>query len=174
MKIIEFLIRKLKGSFRCAKEQGMVVGKNVSVMGGVDFGSEPYLITLHDNCRISCNVTFINHDGGTWAFRNDNERYKHVVKYGTIEVGEYTFIGANSTIMPGVKIGDHCVIGACSLVNKDVPSGTIVGGVPAKFICKTIDYAERCLNNMPNDFDEDAYFKDKKKYLIEHYMRKKE
>lgn len=128
MNILGYVIRKLKGSLRCAKEQGMIVGKNVSVMGGVDFGSEPYLITLHNNCRISTNVTFINHDGGTWAFRNDNERYKSVVKYGTIEVGEYTFIGANSTIMPGVKIGDHCVIGACSLVNKDVPSGTIVGG----------------------------------------------
>lgn len=136
MNIVGYVIRKLKGSLRCAKEQGMVVGKNVSVMGGVDFGSEPYLITLHDNCRISCNVTFINHDGGTWAFRNDNERYKHVVKYGTIEIGEYTFIGANSTIMPGVKIGDHCVIGACSLVNKDVPSGTIVGGYQRNLFVK--------------------------------------
>ena len=51
-------------------------------------------------------------------------------------------------------------------MNKDVPSGTIVGGIPARFICKTMDYAERCLNSMPD-------FKDKKKYLIEHYMRKR-
>lgn len=136
MNILGYVIRKLKGSLRCAKEEGMVVGKNVSVMGGVDFGSEPYLIILHDNCRISCNVTFINHDGGTWAFRNDNERYKSVVKYGTIEVGEYTFIGANSTIMPGVKIGDHCVIGTCSLVNKDVPNGIIVGGYRRSLFAK--------------------------------------
>lgn len=138
MRIIKYVARKLKGSLRCAKEQGMVVGKNVSVMGGVDFGSEPYLITLHDNCRISCNVTFVNHDGGTWAFRNDNERYKHVVKFGTIEIGEYTFIGANSTIMPGVKIGDHCVIGACSLVNKNVPSGTVVGGYQRNLFVKRL------------------------------------
>ena len=171
MNILNYVVRKLKGSLRCAKEQGMLVGKGVSVMGGVDFGSEPYLITLHDNCRISSNVVFINHDGGTWAFRNDNERYKSVIKYGTIEVGAWTFIGANSTIMPGVKIGDHCVIGACSLVNKDVPSGTIVGGVPAKYICKTEDYAERCLKNMLEDFDEEAYLADKKKYLIKHYMK---
>lgn len=47
MNILGYVIRKLKGSLRCAKEEGMVVGKNVSVMGGVDFGSEPYLITLH-------------------------------------------------------------------------------------------------------------------------------
>lgn len=45
-------------------------------------------------------------------------QYSHIIKYGKIEIGEYTFIGARATILSGVKIGDHCVIGAGSFVNK--------------------------------------------------------
>lgn len=95
-----------------------------------------------------------------------------MIKFGKIEVGEYSFIGARATILPRVTIGDHCVIGAGSLVNHDVPSGTVYAGVPAWFICTTAEYAECCLKSMPDRFDEAAYQKDKKKYLIGHNMRK--
>ena len=77
-----------------ALSQGLNAGKNVTVMGSVNFGSEPYLITLDDNVRITYGVTFVTHDGGTWAFR-DIDEYKHVIKYGKIHVGERTFIGCN-------------------------------------------------------------------------------
>ena len=170
MKFASKIKKVLLGSTYEAKKKGMIIEEGVSIVGGANFGSEPYLIHLHRNCRISMRVTFINHDGGTWAFRNDNEKFSHVIKFGKIEVGEYSFVGANSTIMPGVVIGDHCVIGAGSLVTKDVPSGTVYAGVPAKFICTTEQYAEKCLRNMPENFDEKAFLKDKKKYLIEHYM----
>lgn len=116
-------------------------------------------------------VTFINHDGGTWAFRNDDPRYAHVFKFGKIEVGEYSFVGANSTIMPGVIIGDHCVIGAGSVVTKDVPSGSVYAGVPARFICTTEQYANKCLNQMSTEFNEQAFLEDKKSYLISYYMK---
>lgn len=164
--------RLLLGKLRQAQKEGMIVEEHVSIVGGVNFGSEPYLIHLHRYCRISMDVMFITHDGGTWAFRNDQEKYKHVIKFGKIEVGEYSFIGARAIILPGVTIGDHCVIGAGSLVNRDVPSGTVYAGVPARFICTTAEYAERCLKSMPDRFDEVAYKKDKKKYLIGHNMRK--
>lgn len=171
MNIKRTILRCILGSTGLAKKEGLVVDSGVSVMGGVSFGTEPYLIHLHKNCRISIGVTFITHDGGTWAFRNDNEKFKHVIKYGKIEVGEYSFVGAKSTILPGVTIGDHCVIGAGSLVNKDVPNGSVVAGVPARFICTTDEYAEKCLKNMPSDFDEAEYLKNKKEYLISHFMK---
>ena len=171
MSIITRVKRMVFGTFKEAKKAGMIVEDGVSIVGGVNFGSEPYLIHLHKHCRISMDVMFITHDGGTWAFRNDNEKYKHIIKYGKIEVGEYSFVGARSTILPGVTIGSYCVVGAGSLVNKDVPDGTVVAGVPAKFICTTEEYAEKCLKNMPIDFDETEYLSNKKDYLVSHFMK---
>ena len=121
---------------------------------------------MKKKCRISHNVTFINHDGGTWAFRDHWDEYKDVIKYGRIEVGEESFIGACSIIMPGVKIGRNCVIGAGSIVTKDVPDETVVAGIPAKKICTTKEYAEKSLAAMPKDFDKMAYENDKKAYLL--------
>lgn len=158
---------KLKGSLQLAKEQGMIVESGVTFMGGVNLGSEPYLITLRKNCRISFDVAFVTHDGGTWAFRNTYPEYKDVVKYGKIEVGENSFIGCRSTIMPGVKSGNNCVIGAGSIVTKDVPDNSVVCGIPAKVVCSTEEYAIKCKVQMPDGFDTEKYDKDKKTYLKE-------
>ena len=165
------LKRKLKGALAVAKEEGLVAGRGVTVMGGVNFGSEPYLISLGDNVRISSNVNLITHDGGTWAFRNYYEDMQNVVKFGSIRVGDGTFIGAGSTIMPGVTIGRHAVIGAGSVVTKDVPDETVWAGVPARQICTLREYAERCRNSMPADFDMATYKSNKKEYLISTYMK---
>ncbi len=170
--IWKLLKQKLKGSLSTAIEDGMVVGKGVTVMGGVNFGSEPYLIALGDKVRISFDVQFITHDGGTWAFRDFYEDIRDVVKFGPIIVGEGTFIGAGSTIMPGVTIGSHAVVGAGSLVTKDIPSETVWAGVPARQICTLREYAERCKAAVPEDFDLEAYKANKKDYLINYYMKK--
>lgn len=168
--IIKRIKEKCKGSLTCAKENGMIVESGVTVMGGVNFGSEPYLIHLKENCRISFDVAFITHDGGTWAFRNTWPEYKPMVKYGKIVVGESSFIGCRSIIMPGVTIGKNCVIGAGGIVTKDVPDETVVCGTPAKAICSTLDYAKKCFDAVPSDFDFEMYARDKKKYLMEYYM----
>lgn len=54
--------------------------------------------------------------------------------YYGINVGEGTWIGGRSTILPGVNIGKGCIIAAGSVATKDVPDNTMVGGVPAKQI----------------------------------------
>jgi len=51
-----------------------------------------------------------------------------------VVIGKYVWIGARSTVMGGVTIGDGAVIGACSVVTKDVPEGAIVGGNPARVL----------------------------------------
>lgn len=51
-----------------------------------------------------------------------------------IRIGEDCFIGGNVTILPGVTIGRGCVVGAASVVTKDVPEHTVVAGNPAKML----------------------------------------
>lgn len=156
--------------FEMAKRNGMKVGIGVSLASkrSIVFGTEPYLIEIKDYVRLSGNVCFLTHDGGTWAFRHEEE-YKHVFKYGRIVVGEYSFLGYGVTILPGVTIGKNCVIGAGSVVTKDVPDGMVVAGVPAKIICTTKEYAEKCKNSMPHGIDLDKYYSNKKKEILKHY-----
>ena len=152
--------------YKRALKNGLTVGKDVSIVGDVDFGSEPYLISLGDRVRVSFGVTFITHDGGTWAFR-DLPEHKDVIKYGKIKVGSNTFIGARSIIMPGVTIGERCVIGCGSIVTKDIPDNSVVCGVPAEYIMSTSEYAEKCKNNM-KPYDHEKYRNNKKDYLLEY------
>lgn len=54
--------------------------------------------------------------------------------YLDTRIGSHCFIGAHSVILPGVTIGDQCIVAAGSVVTKDVPSGTLVAGNPARVI----------------------------------------
>ena len=55
---------------------------------------------------------------------------------GPVEIGANTWFGVNCVVTSGVEIGDRCVIGANSVVTRDLPAGTIAAGVPAKPIGK--------------------------------------
>lgn len=66
--------------------------------------------------------------------------------FGPISVGNNVFIGIRSIIMPGVHIGDNCVIGAGSIVTKDVKEGSVVAGVPARQIGTIDDYRTKALS----------------------------
>ena len=83
----------------------------------MDFGSEPYLITIGDHVRITAEARFITHDGGVWVFRNE-EKMKDVDVFGTIEIGNNVHLGNDVIIMPNVKIGDNVVIGCGAVVTK--------------------------------------------------------
>lgn len=129
-----------------------------------NWGSEPWLIKIGSHVRITADVQFITHDGGTWVFR-DQEKYKDVIKYGAIVIKDNCFIGLGSIIMPGVTIGPNSVVGAGSVITKDVPEGTVYAGNPAKFICRTEEYAEKCYGNMPH-YDIKAYHKNIEKEVL--------
>jgi len=66
------------------------------------------------------------------------ERNKGLEFARPIIVGNNVWIGANVTVVPGVTIGDNCVIGAGSVVTKDIPDNTVAVGNPCKVI-KSID-----------------------------------
>ena len=161
----DFLDRAINGRLKVAVKNGLKCGKGVTVMRNCDFGSEPYLITLGDNVRISNDVMFVTHDGGSWAFRRGENEYKNVVRFGRIAVGNDTFLGARSIIMPNVHIGKNCVIAAGAIVTKDIPDDSVAAGVPARVVCTTGEYAEKMKNRMPKDWDFSEFEKDKRKYL---------
>ena len=129
-----------------------------------NWGSEPYLIELGNRTEISFEVAFVTHDGATWVFRNQ-DKYKEVIKFGKIKIGNDSFVGARSTILPGVEIGDFCIVAAGSVVTKDIPAGEVWGGVPAHYIMKTERYAKKCLEETPI-YDKREFERNKKKELM--------
>ncbi len=113
-------------------------------------------------------MRFITHDGATWVIRNQ-EKYKNVVRFGRITIGDNCFIGARATIMPDVTIGNNCIVAAGAVVTKSIPDGEIWGGVPAKFISKVDVWAEKCLDETP-EYDLNNYktnFKDEVLKIVE-------
>lgn len=98
------------------------------------------LITIGKDVVISRNVTLLTHDYSP-------ETALHAIGKGTVDrrlhinksiiIGNNTFIGANSTLLPGTTIGDNCIIGACSVIKGNVPNNSVIIGNPARIIEKT-------------------------------------
>ncbi len=119
------------------KSLGVKVGENVvfyAVRPGM-FSTEPWLITIGSNVYITAGCQFITHDGGTLILRKE---VPDLELTAPIEVGNDVYIGLNTTILPGVHIGNRVIIGAGSVVAKDIPSNSVAAGVPARVI-KTVD-----------------------------------
>lgn len=108
------------------------------------FGSEPWLITLGDNVHITGNCQFINHDGAVLILRH---KIPDLELTFPIVVGSNVFIGFDTKILPGVTIGDNVIIGAGSVVNKDIPSNTVAAGVPCRVIKPLNEYEEYAMEN---------------------------
>jgi acetyltransferase-like isoleucine patch superfamily enzyme len=150
-------------------KQGLQIADDCRLMGLPNFGSEPYLISIGRHVTISSRVTFINHDGGTWVFR-DLPQYSEVIKFGRIVVNDNCFIGSGATIMPGVSIGPNAVVAAESVVSAHVAPNTVVGGVPARTLMTVEEYAEKALAQTPK-YDRAAYRIDKARELVRLFPR---
>lgn len=114
-----------------------------SIGNNVGFGSEPYLITIGDHTRINKNVQFITHDGSLWVIRHLYPEYKDADLIKPIKVGSNVQIGNNVIILPGVTIGDNCIIGAGAVVTRDVPDNSVAVGVPARVIESIDEYVQK-------------------------------
>lgn len=83
----------------------------------------PEKITVGTNSIIGYNTTILAHEYLIKEYR-----------IGEVVIGNEVMIGANTTILPGITIGDHAIVSAGTLVHKDVSPGTFVGGNPMKLI----------------------------------------
>ncbi|WP_042353985.1 acyltransferase [Bacillus rubiinfantis] len=112
---------------------GMKVGEQTSfalmVMLDIMF---PEKIRVGRNTVIGYNTTILAHEYLIKEYR-----------LGDVVIGDEVMIGANSTIMPGVTIGDGAIVSAGTLVHKDVPPGCFVGGNPMRLIYTREQLAER-------------------------------
>jgi acetyltransferase-like isoleucine patch superfamily enzyme len=104
------------------------------------FGSEPWLISLGDNVFITSGVQFVTHDGGTLILRKEIPDLEWTAP---ISVGNDVYLGLRALILPGVTIGNRCIIAAASVVTRDVPDNSVVGGVPARRISSVDEYMEK-------------------------------
>lgn len=103
------------------------IGKNVFINACCHFQDQGG-ITLGDGCLIGHNVVFATLNHG-FAPADRASLYP-----APIVLGKNVWVGSNSTLLQGIRIGDNAVIGAGSVVTKDVPANTIVGGVPARIL----------------------------------------
>lgn len=103
------------------------IGKNVFINACCHFQDQGG-ITLGDGCLIGHNVVFATLNHG-FAPADRTSLYP-----APIVLGKNVWVGSNSTLLQGIRIGDNAVIGAGSVVTKDVPANTIVGGVPARIL----------------------------------------
>lgn len=142
------LNRAIHGRNEALRIQGITIGRHCRVLSDLDT-SEPWLISIGDRVTISTNVTILTHDGVGWLFNDANGRR---YRYARVEIGSNVFIGSGAIIMPGVKIEDHCVVGAGAVVTKSVPQGTIVAGSPARIVGNWQELEDR-IAAWPSDAD---------------------
>lgn len=130
-----FLLRT--NPIKFAHKVGVRLKGNLYIYGGNPglFGSEPFMIEIGDNVHITGECQFLTHDGSTLIFRKEIPSLE-ITK--PIIIGNDVFIGYRSIILPGVKIGNRCVIGAGSVVNRDIPDNSVAVGNPCRVV-KTSD-----------------------------------
>lgn len=106
----------------------LIIGKFCAIASGVKF------IMGSANHRMDSITTYpFNVFGGEWA-KVTKPHLSELLHKGDIVIGNDVWIGRESVIMPGIKIGDGAIIGAYSVVTRDVEPYSVVGGNPAKFI----------------------------------------
>ena len=117
------------------RKLGCKVGKDVFVGDFVRVDlSHPDMITIDDHAHIASGVRLLCHqrDMRDYCIGDDYAKLGYIIK--PIHLCKGSLVGMDSFIMPGVTIGEGAIVGAGSLVTKDVPAWTIATGRPAKVV----------------------------------------
>lgn len=131
---------RIGSSTKVMNSNNISIGKNSSINSGMIMAGKNSKIIIGENCLLSYNVHIRTK---THKYENKN---KLILEQGEYEkdiiIGNDVWIGYGAQIMPGVKLGDGCVVGAGAVVTKDVEPYKVVGGVPARIIRERKDFKE--------------------------------
>lgn len=136
--LLRTLLNRLRGypSSALMVKRGLTLGRDV-YLGDVSFDHGfLWLISIGDESVLSSDVRIVAHDGST-------KHWTGYIRIGRVDVGRRVYIGAGSIILPGVRIGDGAIVGAGSVVNRDVPPRTVVAGNPAAPIGTLDDFVTK-------------------------------
>lgn len=147
------IIRRMTGEIptKTLIQRGMKIGSNFNRQQGCYLDpTHPFLIEIGNNVIFSIRVTVMAHDAST-------KKALGYTKIGRVTIGDNVFVGANVTILPGVHIGNNCIIGAASVVTKDIPENSVAAGNPARVVCSFDEYKAKWGNPL-RVFDESYRF----------------
>lgn len=154
-----------KSYIKFLRKKGVRIGQNVTFHNPrttvIDV-TQPSLIEIGNNVEITNNVTILCHDYAWSVFKQLHGEIMGSNK--KVVIGNNVFIGVNTVILRGISIGDNCVIGAGSIVTKDIPNNTVAVGNPAKVIMTIDEFYEK---------RKQSYINDAKELLIEYYKKNK-
>ena len=134
---------KEKGKFYGSKNT--TIYDSATIMGNVEIGDNVWIgpfcfidgtggLNIGGFCDIAAGVKIYTHDTIRRCLSGGN----HGIEYAPVSIGDCSFIGSDTVILKGVKIGKHCLVAANSLVNKSFHDNSIIAGIPAKKIGEVV------------------------------------
>ena len=119
-------------SYKQRFEPKIMIGNRVTATAGLTLGAHEAIV-IEDDVMFAANVHLAD---GFHGFENADEPYKYqpMFRIAPIVIKRGCWIGQNAVILPGVTIGELCIIGANSVVTRDIPARSIAVGAPAKVV----------------------------------------
>lgn len=155
-RVVKELLGKSDGAFinppfYCDYGHNIEVGKNFFANYNCTI-LDVAKVKIGDNCMFAPNVAVYT-AGHPIHPATRSTLYEYGIE---VTIGDNVWVGGNAVICPGVHIGDNCVIGAGSVVTKDIPAWSVAVGNPAKVI-KTITDADKKFYFRDREFDDEAW-----------------
>jgi acetyltransferase-like isoleucine patch superfamily enzyme len=132
-----------------SNKKNILVGKDVFI-GHFNYIDGYDYVTIGRGTQITNYVSILTHSSHN-SLRLDPENHQHFgLVSGSVEIGEFCYIGAHSVIMPGTKLGKGCIVSAFSYVSGEFPDYSILRGQPARIIGDTKTRDLTFLNQNPD------------------------
>ncbi len=160
-----WFILKKQDEVKWARKLGASVGNNCR-LNGVSFSTEPYLVKIGNHVSAT-KVHFETHDGGLWVFRDKHPEWDRIKG---ITVGDNVYFGFDCFVLPGVTIGKNVIVGAKSIITKDIPDNVVVAGSPARIIKSTEEYYNKIKSEVVHT--KNMSKKEKKLFLTNMFLNK--